>query len=141
MQLLSLTKVVHRERRGVDFDACFTGGGWHIDTHLVHQRFGGLCSDCRVQRATERTVETPFQHAVGKPHGRGATTSWTATEGRRRLLDIREKDAVIVDAMNPHVTVQVADQPGLREVADDTAHQLIPPPRRTSCGGSSRSSD
>jgi len=100
-----------------------------------------LCSDCRVQLATERTVETPFQHAVGKPHGRGATTSWTATEGRRRLLDIREKDAVIVDAMNPHVTVQVADQPGLREVADDTAHQLIPPPRRTSCGGSSRSSD
>ena len=61
------------------------------------------------------TVETPFQHAVGKPHGRGATTSWTATEGRRRLLDIAivpEKDAVIVDAMNPHVTVQLADQPG-----------------------------
>ena len=54
---------------------------------------------------------------------------------------LRQKDAVIVDAMNPHVTVQVADQPGLREVADDTAHQLIPPPRRTSCGGSSRSSD
>lgn len=31
---------------------------------------------------------------------------------------------VIVDAMDPQVMVQVADQPGLREVADDAATKL-----------------
>ena len=31
---------------------------------------------------------------------------------------------VIVDAMDPQVMVQVADQPGLREVADDVAEKL-----------------
>jgi uncharacterized protein (DUF302 family) len=33
-------------------------------------------------------------------------------------------DSVIVDAMDPQVMVQVADQPGLREVADDAAARL-----------------
>ena len=31
---------------------------------------------------------------------------------------------MIVDAMDPQVMVQVADQPGLREVADDAADKL-----------------
>jgi uncharacterized protein (DUF302 family) len=33
-------------------------------------------------------------------------------------------DTVIVDAMDPQVMVQLADQPGLREVADDAAAKL-----------------
>ena len=33
-------------------------------------------------------------------------------------------DAVIVDAMDPQIMVQVSDQPGLREVADDAAARL-----------------
>ena len=32
-------------------------------------------------------------------------------------------DAVIVDAMDPQVMVQLSDQPGLREVADEAARQ------------------
>ena len=32
--------------------------------------------------------------------------------------------AVIVDAMDPQIMVQVADQPGLRDVADDAAAKL-----------------
>ena len=35
-----------------------------------------------------------------------------------------EAGAVIVDAMDPQIMVQVADQPGLREVADDAAVKL-----------------
>ncbi|MGO4443729.1 DUF302 domain-containing protein [Mycobacterium sp. 2YAF39] len=35
-----------------------------------------------------------------------------------------EDGAVIVDAMDPQVMVQMADQPGLREVADDAAVKL-----------------
>ena len=31
---------------------------------------------------------------------------------------------VIVDAMDPQIMVQVADEPGLREVADDAAEKL-----------------
>ncbi len=33
-------------------------------------------------------------------------------------------DTVIIDAMNPQLMVQVSDQPGLREVADDAAIKL-----------------
>ncbi len=33
-------------------------------------------------------------------------------------------DAVIVDAMDPQIMVQVSDQPGLREVADEAAARL-----------------
>ena len=33
-------------------------------------------------------------------------------------------DAVIVDAMDPQVMVQVSDEPGLREVADEAAAKL-----------------
>lgn len=33
-------------------------------------------------------------------------------------------DTVIVDAMDPHIMVQVSDQPGLREVADEAAAKL-----------------
>lgn len=33
-------------------------------------------------------------------------------------------DAVIVDAMDPQIMVQVSDQPGLREVADEAAAKL-----------------
>ena len=33
-------------------------------------------------------------------------------------------DAVIVDAMDPHVMVQLSDQPGVREVADEAAAKL-----------------
>ncbi|GAC1399626.1 MAG: DUF302 domain-containing protein [Mycobacterium sp.] len=35
-----------------------------------------------------------------------------------------DDDTVIVDALNPDVMVQVADQPGLREVADEVAIKL-----------------
>jgi uncharacterized protein (DUF302 family) len=35
-----------------------------------------------------------------------------------------DDDTVIVDAMDPQVMVQLADQPGLREVADDAAAKL-----------------
>jgi uncharacterized protein (DUF302 family) len=38
--------------------------------------------------------------------------------------DTGHDGTVIVDAMNPDVMVQVADQPGLREVADDVASKL-----------------
>jgi uncharacterized protein (DUF302 family) len=38
--------------------------------------------------------------------------------------DTGRDGTVIVDAMNPDVMVQVADQPGLREVADDVARKL-----------------
>lgn len=31
---------------------------------------------------------------------------------------------MIIDAMNPQLMVQVSDQPGLREVADDAAIKL-----------------
>ena len=34
------------------------------------------------------------------------------------------KDTVIVDAMDPQIMVQVADQAGLQEVADDAADKL-----------------
>lgn len=33
-------------------------------------------------------------------------------------------DAVIVDAMDPQVMVQLSDQPGVREVADEAATKL-----------------
>lgn len=33
-------------------------------------------------------------------------------------------DTVIIDAMDPQVMVQVADRPGLQEVADDAAAKL-----------------
>lgn len=39
-------------------------------------------------------------------------------------VDAQAEDTVIVDAMNPQVMVQVADQPGLREVADDATAKL-----------------
>ena len=38
--------------------------------------------------------------------------------------DPAAKGTVIVDAMDPQVMVQVADQPGLREVADEAAIML-----------------
>jgi uncharacterized protein (DUF302 family) len=38
--------------------------------------------------------------------------------------DPDDGDAVIVDAMDPQIMVQVADQPGLRDVADDAAAKL-----------------
>lgn len=38
--------------------------------------------------------------------------------------DPADPDVVIVDAMNPAIMVQVADQPGLREVADDATTKL-----------------
>ncbi|GLP76755.1 ABC transporter [Mycobacterium antarcticum] len=38
--------------------------------------------------------------------------------------DPHDDGAVIVEAMNPEIMVQVADQPGLREVADDAAAKL-----------------
>lgn len=38
--------------------------------------------------------------------------------------DPDDDGAVIVDAMDPQIMVQVADQPGLREVADDAAAKL-----------------
>jgi uncharacterized protein (DUF302 family) len=38
--------------------------------------------------------------------------------------DPADSDVVIVDAMNPAIMVQVADQPGLREVADDATTKL-----------------
>jgi len=38
--------------------------------------------------------------------------------------DITADGTVIVDAMDPQVMVQVSDQPGLREVADDAATKL-----------------
>ncbi|RZT12334.1 uncharacterized protein (DUF302 family) [Mycobacterium sp. BK558] len=38
--------------------------------------------------------------------------------------DPRRDGVVIVDAMDPQIMVQVADQPGLREVADDAAVRL-----------------
>lgn len=36
----------------------------------------------------------------------------------------QEPDTVIVDAMDPQLMVQVADQPGLRDVADDATAKL-----------------
>ena len=39
-------------------------------------------------------------------------------------IDPVAKDTVIIDAMNPQLMVQVADQPGLREVADDATTKL-----------------
>ncbi|MEE2030805.1 DUF302 domain-containing protein [Rhodococcus chondri] len=38
--------------------------------------------------------------------------------------DPADSETVIVDAMNPAIMVQVADQPGLREVADDATAKL-----------------
>ena len=38
--------------------------------------------------------------------------------------DPADDRAVIVDAMDPQIMVQVADEPGLREVADDAAAKL-----------------
>jgi uncharacterized protein (DUF302 family) len=38
--------------------------------------------------------------------------------------DPDDDGTVIVDAMDPQIMVQVADQPGLREVADDAAAKL-----------------
>lgn len=38
--------------------------------------------------------------------------------------DPKRDGVVIVDAMDPQIMVQVADQPGLREVADDAAVRL-----------------
>ena len=38
--------------------------------------------------------------------------------------DPADDGAVIVDAMDPQIMVQVADEPGLREVADDAAAKL-----------------
>lgn len=38
--------------------------------------------------------------------------------------DRQEPDTVIVDAMDPQLMVQVADQPGLRDVADDATAKL-----------------
>jgi uncharacterized protein (DUF302 family) len=38
--------------------------------------------------------------------------------------DPNDDGAVIVDAMDPEIMVQVADQPGLREVADDASAKL-----------------
>ena len=38
--------------------------------------------------------------------------------------DLTADGTVIVDAMDPQIMVQVSDQPGLREVADDAATKL-----------------
>lgn len=38
--------------------------------------------------------------------------------------DPGDPGTVIIDAMDPQVMVQLSDQPGLREVADDAAHRL-----------------
>lgn len=38
--------------------------------------------------------------------------------------DPDDDGTVIVDAMDPQIMVQVADEPGLREVADDAAEKL-----------------
>ena len=38
--------------------------------------------------------------------------------------DPEDPDTVVVDAMNPQMMVQVADQPGLAEVADDATTAL-----------------
>ncbi|BDX33580.1 ABC transporter [Mycobacterium antarcticum] len=38
--------------------------------------------------------------------------------------DPHDDGAVIVEALNPEIMVQVADHPGLREVADDAAAKL-----------------
>lgn len=38
--------------------------------------------------------------------------------------DPAREGIVIVDAMDPQIMVQVADEPGLREVADDAAEKL-----------------
>lgn len=38
--------------------------------------------------------------------------------------DPAREGMVIVDAMDPQIMVQVADEPGLREVADDAAEKL-----------------
>ncbi|BBZ21518.1 DUF302 domain-containing protein [Mycolicibacterium gadium] len=38
--------------------------------------------------------------------------------------DPADDGTVIVDAMDPQIMVQVADEPGLREVADDAAEKL-----------------
>lgn len=38
--------------------------------------------------------------------------------------DPAQEGSVIVDAMDPQIMVQVADEPGLREVADDAAAKL-----------------
>jgi uncharacterized protein (DUF302 family) len=38
--------------------------------------------------------------------------------------DPANEGTVIVDAMDPQIMVQVADEPGLREVADDAAAKL-----------------
>ncbi|MDG5482783.1 DUF302 domain-containing protein [Mycolicibacterium gadium] len=38
--------------------------------------------------------------------------------------DPAQDGTVIVDAMDPQIMVQVADEPGLREVADDAAEKL-----------------
>lgn len=38
--------------------------------------------------------------------------------------DPNDPDAVVIDAMNPQIMVQVADQPGLGQVADDATAAL-----------------
>lgn len=38
--------------------------------------------------------------------------------------DVNSNNTVIIDAMDPQVMVQLSDQPGLREVADEAATKL-----------------
>jgi uncharacterized protein (DUF302 family) len=38
--------------------------------------------------------------------------------------DVNSDDTVIIDAMDPQVMVQLSDQPGLRDVADEAATKL-----------------
>lgn len=38
--------------------------------------------------------------------------------------DVDSKGSVIIDAMDPQIMVQLSDQPGLREVADEAAAKL-----------------
>ena len=102
MQLLSLTRLSTVSAvASISMRASPVAVG-SIDTLLVHQRFGGSCSDCRVQLATERPSRRRSSMPSASRTAEAATTSSTATEGRRRILEIailREKDAVIADAM------------------------------------------